>query len=218
MNAKVKVLESLLSRVQKNASVARRVVPAAPAPNSKLGGHGRSSMELDEPGMALGHSVVPDSLDEPVGGITTLPPPMPSAVPPQAAVSLDSDVPPAFDGSPLVPTIEQLGQTVSLEEGPDMRLEVERAMARVSDSPSPPSARGLEAAIPSRPSATAFDLPAPPEAREELERYRLGQSQEVVVDAYARPTISTNVVDLVTAQREFQPATFAELLDASLKL
>jgi hypothetical protein len=237
MNAKVKILESLLGRVQLNAHASHRAAVPAPVPNVPVlsgpalaeqrpalssASSARSSLELDEPGAALGSvapesfndfSTKPESLSPPVGPFGGLPLP-------REPFSLDSEPPASAFPVEAKPTLEQLGQTVSLEEGPRVQLEVDRiqALARAAADVAPSSARALEAAIPSRPSATAFDLPAPPEAREELERYRLGQTQQVVVDAYARPTISTNVVDFVTAQREFQPTTFAELLESSLKL
>jgi hypothetical protein len=235
VNAKVKILESLLGRVQHNAQALRRVtaggqVSPAPFPTevavrppASAAPILRGALELDEPGSVTGGSMSPDSFDEFSSSSGSLSasfgaPPVPREPFPLDSVSLDSEPPaPLLPPGPK-PTLEQLGQTVPLEEGPVVELEVDRAQARAAADSAPPSVRGLEAAIPSRPSATAFDLPAPPEAREELERYRLGQTQQVVVDAYARPSISTNVIDFVTAQREFQPTTFAELLESSLKL
>jgi len=219
MNAQIKTLESLLHRVQHNARAPRvatearvsAAVSAIPPPVEPF--------ELDEPGSMLGQSVVPDSLDGRQESARPAPPNFaPSTAPGVSVVSLDSEPPPApagFAGS-RGPTMEQLGQTVPLEEGPHLALEVEKPQAKpISDVP--PSARGLEAAIPSQ-RVVPTELEAPPEARAELERFRLGQGQELQADAYPRPTISTNVVEFVKAQREFQPQSFAELLEASLRL
>jgi hypothetical protein len=213
MNAQLKSLESLLKRVQDNAR-APRGAPLPEPPRAPA-----EPFELDEPGVALGQSVPPDSLDATLESHRPAPVNFaPSTAPGVSIVSLDSEPPPAPAGFPggRGPTMEQLGQTVALEEGPHVALEVEKP-AQKPASDLPPSTRGLEAAIPSQRPAP-LELEAPPEARADLERIRLGQTHELVVEAHARPTISTNVVELVTAQRDFQPRSFAKLLEASLKL
>jgi hypothetical protein len=118
------------------------------------------------------------------------------------------------------PTTEQLGQTVSLEEGPSADLELDEPLSETGedglDLGAPHEGAHLEAELPAA-GAGMFDmaLPSPPEAREELERVRLGQVQ---ADVVARPLISTNVVDFVSAGSQTRPGSFLELLDNSLSV
>lgn len=111
------------------------------------------------------------------------------------------------------PTIEQVGQTVPLEEGEAADFELDEPAVseakRKSDSP-------LEMDIPSTPPKEKERLPE--SAREELERHRLGETTPLQARTSVRPVLSTNVVDLLSAAKDFEPKSFVELLDASLKL
>lgn len=119
-----------------------------------------------------------------------------------------------------VPTMEQLGETISLEEGPHHELELDEPLTATDKQEEkeslPPS--HWEAELPDSQPTQASELQAPPEAREELARLRLGQVSELTAEVITRPRISTNIVDFVEIHRKFQPATFLELLDASLRL
>lgn len=112
-----------------------------------------------------------------------------------------------------VPTTEQLGQTVSLEEGAPADFELDEPLHE------PPAVGGeesqLEAELPSGGAGYREDLASPPGAREELERVRLG---EVRAEVIARPIISTNVVEFIQAQSGQRPQSFAALLDEALSL
>ncbi len=126
--------------------------------------------------------------------------------------------------APAGPTIEQLGGTIELEvaEGPELELAtpVEPAPAPAPDA--------LEAPIPASEAPGGFDqaLVPPPEARAELERHRQQVTPEEPVAAEAGPEVVRRKP--VPAQalpatfsgeaQTFQPNTFLELLDASLKL
>ncbi len=112
-----------------------------------------------------------------------------------------------------VPTTEQLGQTVPLEEGPRADFELDEPLneplrERAAD------ASFLEAELPSA-GSYGEHLAPPPNAREELERVRLG---EVRAEVVTRPLISTNVVEFIEAHRGERPSGFAALLDESLSL
>ncbi len=118
------------------------------------------------------------------------------------------------------PTTEQLGQTVTLEEGPSADLELDEPLSETGDDgldlSAPQEGAHLEAELPAA-GAGMYDLglASPPEAREELERVRLGQVQ---ADVVARPLISTNVVDFVSAGAQTRPGSFLELIDGSLSV
>jgi hypothetical protein len=111
--------------------------------------------------------------------------------------------------------MEQLGNTSHLEESEptDFELdEVTRAAGRSKQEDK------LAADIPQAAPQGMDDLVLPANAREELERVRLGQSVRMRPVVTDRPVISTNVVEFVSAARDFQPETFLQLLDASLSL
>lgn len=114
------------------------------------------------------------------------------------------------------PTMEQLGNTISLEDEGESAFELEeptRAMGSV-----PAAEDKLSADIPTNAPRTIDELVLPENAREELERVRLGQKVDVQPVATDRPVISTNVVAFVSSMQEFHPESFDELLDESLKL
>lgn len=133
----------------------------------------------------------------------------PLTPPPESGEGLTTPQIPSDEG----PTMEQLGETISLEEG--------RAQSFELDEPSieeAPASSHLEMQIPASVPPAADDLSVPAEAREELDRHRLGDSTPVEARVSTRPVLSTNVVDLVSSSKSFEPASFLELLDASLKL
>ncbi len=125
-----------------------------------------------------------------------------------------------------VPTMSQLGETIHLEEGHSQEFELdepaldepylETSDLAVSGTDSTAATSDLEASLPlSQPS----DSLAPPQgAREELENLRLGDATPIEAHISTRPVLSTNVVDLISSSRTFEPQSFLELLDASLSL
>jgi hypothetical protein len=146
----------------------------------------------------------------------------------------------------LVPTTEQLGQTIELEEarGPSLEL-AEHQLATAEPAP----IEELEVALPSRESVGGYDndLQPPPEAREELEAHRrrleddippppeslaqlpsIQPGPEIVPivaapvegpELLARPLPYGGVAESFSSVREsFRPSSFIDLLDASLSL
>lgn len=124
------------------------------------------------------------------------------------------------------PTMEQLGETVALDEPAGPALELDAP----GSSPSPEALSGSEQAEPSSipqsskpPSGMEAQLGAgeaakvrsPESTRKDLERVRFG---EVSARVTSRPVLSSNVVQFVEASQSFEPATFLELLDSSLAL
>jgi len=219
-------LEALLSRVQRNQALPRRAAaPVARAPSAfaaPVAAAPVPSLELDEPGMDslqpppdLGRSELdldeapPESGSAPVRGVGLLshdleePPPL--TPPPESG---EEPAPKVSIPRDPGPTMAQLGQTISLDEGVGGPLELD-------EPPPPPSRRGVDQP---RVAAYSEELPLPENAREELDRVRLGQSAEVGPTVHTRPVLSTNVVDFVSAVRSYQPESFLELLDASLRL
>jgi hypothetical protein len=116
--------------------------------------------------------------------------------------------------APQGPTPEQLGETIHLEEGPRAEFELDEPLSEPLGA-GPAEESLLEAEIPSGSGAYHQDLAPPPDAREELERVRLGEVRAEVVQ---RPVISTNVVEFVQAQGRPAAETFGSWLDASLGL
>lgn len=220
-------LEALLGRVQQNAQAPRTAAAAAPGPAleavssvppleldepgldslSPPAGAAANELELDEPpesgsARVRGAELLdgPDDADRP-----PLTPPPESGEEPAAKVSIPRDP---------GPTMAQLGQTIALDEAGGGSLELD-------ELPSPPSRRGVDQLamnLPSRSSGYSEELPLPENARQELDRVRLGQSTEVGPTVHTRPVLSTNVVDFVSAVRSHEPETFLALLDASLRL
>lgn len=152
----------------------------------------------------------------------------PLTPPPQSGAELSAG--PQFPPQER-PTLEQLGETISLEEGPSRDFELDEPLTDPDSPPSSaeleepvaPSSRhsdlsSLEADLPASQSLGFDSLQAPPEARAELERIRLGETGVLEAHVVSRPQLSTNVVDFVSVHRSFQPETFAELVDASLEL
>ena len=143
-----------------------------------------------------------------------------------------------------IPTSAQLGNTVMLEEGGPAELEVHVP----SDQPGPDEAivHEDEAVIPQREAVSNYDrnLAPPPEAaseydaRVESEGHRAlsdelsdvprisssspapsSSSDQGGPEAFERLQVNVSgVTSLVGAAQRFQPKTFLELLDASLKL
>jgi len=224
-------LEALLGRIQHNAGLPRAVAAVAAAAPALAAVPSSPPLELDEPGLdslapsgPLGASNELD-LDEPpesgsarvrgselldsVGEADDRPPltpPPESGEEPAAKVSIPRDP---------GPTMAQLGQTIALEETAGSALELDEPAA-------PQSVRGSDqlamSSLPPAGAAYSEELPLPENAREELDRVRLGQSAEVGPTIHGRPVLSTNVVDFVSAVRSHEPETFLALLDASLGL
>lgn len=237
-------LQALLARVQQNSALPRRAptaatsVPISPAPalSAGAGAPARPTstkatvpvpLELDEPGL---DSIAPPSAGRPGNELDLDEPPESGSSPVRATPLLealdDADHPPLTpppesgeEPAPKVaiprdpgPTMAQLGQTIALEEATSAALELDERVA-------PPSRRGIDQLEMVPPVANySEELPLPENAREELDRVRLGQSTEVGPTVHVRPVLSTNVVDFVSAVRSYQPETFVELLDASLRL
>jgi len=126
--------------------------------------------------------------------------------------------------APTGPTPEQLGETIELEvsEGPELEL-----AAPVEPGPAP-APDALEAPIPASEAPGEFDqaLVPPPEARADLKRRRQEAAAKARDAAEAgpevvrrRPVPAEALPATYGAQAQvFEPNTFLELLDASLKL
>jgi hypothetical protein len=140
------------------------------------------------------------------------------------------------------PTVEQLGQTIDLDEAAGPRLELDAPQT----SAPPPSFKSeeLEAPLPTRESAGRYheELMPPPEAREDLDAHRekLGQlpsrdvpatdsarsaelagaevSAPVGPEVIGRPPLESGVVFTVRPSEPARPSTFLELLDSSIAL
>lgn len=142
-----------------------------------------------------------------------------------------------------IPTSAQLGNTVSLDEGEPADLEVAHV---VVDQPhrATPIVHEDEAVIPQREAAGTYDsnLAPPPEAHSDLQRHAQAEArraiseelsdvpqisksapppaaEEGVPEVIERPHVHVRgITSIVSAAQRFQPKTFLELLDASLKL
>jgi hypothetical protein len=133
---------------------------------------------------------------------------------------------------PAVPTPEQLGQTIDLEEGAGVPLELDAPV----QPPEPTRAEELEAPLPPREAHGSYSagLAPPPEARAELEARRRREAEppaapsapppappgEVKPEIVQRPAVAASgpAAQFLAAHREFKPESFLELLDASLSL
>jgi hypothetical protein len=95
----------------------------------------------------------------------------PAAPDVDALLEGELDIPTRQAVHAVVPTPEQLGQTIELEEarGPSLELAEHR-----SDAPAPAPVEELEVALPGRDAVGGYDdnLPPPPEARDDLEAHR----------------------------------------------
>lgn len=222
MSIRIAKLEALLTRVQARAQQPRAVIAAAALasePLAELDEPGEDieiddlddmqeieDVDLDEPGVPESGPVSATTMDDAIDAAAHQPPLTP---PPESGEEVASPHIPAHTG----PTMEQLGETISLEEGQQRDFELDEPTLEVPEPAAPPSQ--MEADIPSAPPA---QLQVPETAREDLERVRLGDSTPLEARVVSRPMISTNVVDLVTSSRDFRPRSFQELVDASLGL
>jgi len=188
--------------------------PSAPEPSSPEAA-APESMALDDIGEMEEIEEV-DLDEEPVSGGMDAAMSAPASAPPIAPVSAaDVGTPPVAQE---VPTMEQLGETISLEEGKAQDFELDEPVLEEPE-PAAEASGHLEMEIPgSVPPVAGESLQVPESAREDLERVRLGEATPVEARVSTRPVVSTNVVDFVSSAKEFQPESFAALLDASLGL
>lgn len=250
MSARVAKLEALLTRIQQRAEQPRPLAVAAPSQDEPaISAHDTSrgemqraevlspadefddidhvpevddvqeidDVELDEPGMPVSGPVLAaeQTIDDAIDDADDQAPVTP---PPESGEELTRPHIPVNAG----PTMEQLGQTIALEEGgpQDFELDEPTLDEPTLDEPSlsePPSSYKQSEALTSAPPSDD-DLTLPEGAREELDRIRLGDPTPIEARVSSRPVISTNVVELLTSSREFAPKSFLELLEASLKL
>lgn len=222
MSTRVAKLETLLARVQARAAEPRpaRVQAAEPdelaAPSEAVEEiddiedvQEMEAVELDEPGAPESGVAAPSAtMDDAMDAAEHQPPLTP---PPESGEEIASPQIPADPG----PTIEQLGQTISLEEGKPQDFELDEPTLDEPAAESPPSE--MEAEIPAS-APVSQELEVPEDAREELDRVRLGDSTPLEARVSSRPVLSTNVVEFVSSSQDFKPSTFAELVDASLEL
>ena len=173
-------------------------------------------IDIDEPEPESGvDRVAASSMEQALASAIENPPVTP---PPASTEQLTPAAPPIALGRP---TIEQLGETVALDEGPNREFELDRPAAVASGgSTESASSSGhhLEEHLAPVGIVDHKNLTSPPEAREDLERMRLGELATLEAEVVQRPQISTNVVDFVGAHQSFMPETFVDLLDASLGL
>lgn len=117
----------------------------------------------------------------PESGPQVAPPPSltaPAAPDVDALLGQELEIPTRGDVSaPVVPTPEQLGQTIDLEEAAGPSLE----LAEPPQSTTPPASEELEVALPGREVAGGYaeDLLPPPEARDELEAHRRRLEEDI---------------------------------------
>jgi len=142
-----------------------------------------------------------------------------SFTPPQSFVAPQSSDEPSVEKQPSAtksqPTMEQVGETVELEESDSpTSLELDEPITQGGVAPAQESVR--EASI--LPERNIESVRSPAETAQELERYRLGESANVQARVSQRPILSTNVVELVAASTDTSPKSFFELLDATLTL
>lgn len=233
MNARIAKLEALLVRVHERAEKPRTLETAAgaseeaataevddledePAPFAEIDDFDDvkdlPEVELDEPDMPISGPVSQrePTMDDAIDEAAYQPPVTP---PPESGEELTRPQIPLSRG----PTIEQLGETIALEEGGPQTFELdEPTLDEPRLSEPPPSYKQAE--IPASLPPAHEDLTLPENAREELERVRLGESTPLQARVSSRPVLSTNVVDLVSSARDFAPKSFLDLLEASLKL
>lgn len=204
------------------------LTPDLDEPGSELSAAGNEAIEdVDEDLIEFGEPV--EELEDPVEEIEDLDLDLDDPLPesgevssPSSGLSLDEAPITAPSESTLSaptkprevgPTLEQVGQTVELEEGEGAQLELDEPALPEQEA----AAEGrLKAEIPASAPSTPAQLPD--DAREELERHRLGEEAPLHARTSLRPVLSTKVVDLLSAAKDFRPKSFAELLDASLGL
>ncbi len=244
MSAQIERLEALLARVQARAQEPRPVQasfsPAPSLPQMELDDpefdHAPASTTEMTPD-SLENDVIVDDVEEfdeiddfevdehqpesgPVSAETMeqamsaaehQPPLTP---PPESGEGIASPQIPHHDG----PTMAQLGETISLDEGSARDFELDAPDFDDSETHDAAAAGELEADLPDSITTSDEPLSVPENAREELDRVRLGDSTPIEARVSTRPVLSTNVVELVQSSRSFEPKTFLELLDASLSL
>ncbi|MFZ5890896.1 MAG: hypothetical protein ACOY0T_07590 [Myxococcota bacterium] len=122
------------------------------------------------------------------------------------------------------PTVEQLGQTIDLEEAPGPELELDRPLA----PPTPPPPDELEASLSAPQSggpyaevslAAAPALHTMPAAREGLVTGDVAPSAPTLAELVQRPPLSSSgVMSISGSAVKAEPRTFLQLLDASIAL
>lgn len=166
--------------------------------------------EIDVDELPQSGQISAESMDRAMSDAEHQPPLTP---PPESGEGVTSPQIPHHSG----PTMEQLGETISLEEGSAQDFELD-APDFDEEVGSGQTSGELEADLPDSLAPADEGLSVPEDARQELDRVRLGDSTPIEARVSVRPVLSTNVVDLVQSSRTFQPKTFSELLDASLSL
>lgn len=174
--------------------------------------------ELDEASAALGdvgHEVPIKTPPPESGPQSATPPPLSSE--PAGVHAAEAELASAN----LMPTVEQLGQTLELEEsaGPSLGL------AQPAEPEPPPEELEASLAVPASVREPAL-VPAepPPASMPASEPAPVGPSEPsppapIEPAAVARPAVAdAAVVEHVGVSPEFRPASFLELLDASLGL
>lgn len=93
---------------------------------------------------------------------------------------LEADILPAGGVNAAVPTTEQLGQTIDLEEAHGPQLELDRALATPPPQQPEQPHEELEVTLPQREFGGGYqdNLMPPPEARQDLEAHRQRQGEE----------------------------------------
>lgn len=198
---------------QKRASAPAEEEPPASSSRSKIAG------TLDE---ALARAAEQIELEE--GREVPLKTPPPESGP-QAAVAmpvgihaplspdieelLEADILPSAGVRAAVPTAEQLGQTIDLDEarGPSLELDQPAAQHALPLEPEPPSEEA-EITLPGRVFAGGYqeNLMPPPEAREELDAHRQRVGDEAV------PPPPESLGQYPSRRPEAQPVAFAPVI------
>jgi len=166
---------------------------------------GAAAASEEEPPVSSSRSKVPGTMDEALAHaaeqmeiqegrevpLKTPPPesgpqeamaPMPAPPAPDIDELLEADILPVGSASHAVPTAEQLGQTIDLEEARGPHLELDHPVA-AAHAEAPPEE--LEVTLPGRQFGGGYqaDLMPPPEARAELDAHRQREGDEAIPPA-----------------------------------
>jgi hypothetical protein len=112
--------------------------------------------------------------------------------------------------------MEQLGQTISLDEGGSQDFELDEPdFDDDFDEPEEPTAQIDKSDI----DALKVRSSSSPEADVVgLRKERAGEATPIEAQVSKRPAVDASAVALINASRSFTPKSFLELLDASLSL
>jgi len=144
-----------------------------PATMDEALAHAAEQMEIQE------GREVPLKTPPPESGPQAAMVPMPAPAAPDIDELLEADILPVGGVSNAVPTAEQLGQTIDLDEARGPHLELDQPVAAAVAEP---AAEELEVTLPGRQFGGGYqaDLMPPPEARADLDAHLQRESEEAI--------------------------------------